>query len=194
MISSVLQLQQYTEALAAKFPIIAKEIRLTAGGLDNEELSTLPFTLPDSYLSQVMALNLYGVAIGFFMLWPTFDRKNILIEALIRANSDINELVNKIRSQDILVVGLYEVNYICVDADGLVFLIDTMSSPTPSVVEIASDFEVFLLLAGNSHEISERYEGDPSASAAEMKKCCVSFSCGHEQIEFWEKVAMEMAS
>jgi hypothetical protein len=194
MILTVHQLQQYTEELAAKAPVIRDEVRLTSGGIDNQQLIALPFALPGSYASQATTLNLYGVAIGFFALWPTFDRKSNLTEALIRANSDDSEVIRRIRAQGMLVVGREEANWICVDYDGVVWRVDTMTSPTPALTEIAPSYEAFLLLAGNMHELSERHEGHPVACATEMRECCRRLGCSPTHIEFWETMARVMAS
>ena len=157
-------------------------------------MALLPVLLPVSYVRQATMLNLYGVSIGFFALWPTFDRKSNLVDALTVANLANDEVVRNIRSREMLIVGRQEANWICIDVNGLVFRIDITSCPEPTFSLIARDFEVFLLLIGNLHEISEQNEGNPVAGAEEMRKCCIALSCDHVQYGFWERMAMDMSS
>ncbi len=69
-----------------------------------------------------------------------------------------------------------------------------MRSPTVERQSIASDFEKFLLLAGNLHEIGRKFSGDALEGVTKMVECCEQFGCTTDQMAFWKSRAAILVS
>jgi hypothetical protein len=103
------------------------------------------------------------------------------------------------QQKGLIAVARQEANIICVGALGgafqdVVFLLDVMTSPIIKVVEIANDFEIFILLACNLCAIADEYEDDPGLGVEKMELCCVHFKCSDTEKLFWKSRALEMLS
>jgi hypothetical protein len=190
MLNSLTELEAWTRKLGEQVPALAHEIVLSDGGLSSDDLKSvekaLNVRLPESYGRVACAKGLYGVSIGYFGLWPTFDSGEDLRRSLIRANTEG-------ACADLVWVARQEANPICIrtagNADeGAVFRIDRMSSPEPRCDRIADSFEQFLLLAGNLQLLTT----EPVESATDaMKEVCRRLSLPAVNAEFWLARARE---
>ena len=70
--------------------------------------------------------------------------------------------------------------------------VDVMSSMDRHVTAIAPDFEAFVLLAGNLHEISFLNEESPDEAISQMATCCRRFRCNAAQGAFWREMVEAM--
>ncbi|MEO6145650.1 MAG: hypothetical protein ABIT70_01105 [Sulfuriferula sp.] len=192
MILNLSDLKDYADALAKRVPGIAHRVTIKEPGISADDLSKFlaGMCLPPIYVRCISALNLFGVAIGYFSVWPGSIKAGNMVEALLRANQGDYLGAHEARESTLVVVAQEESNLICVgqadsDLPDTVYLLDVMRSPKIERMEVAPDFEKFLLLAGNLHDIGRKYEGNISAGMAEMLDCCQHFACTNNQISFW---------
>jgi hypothetical protein len=201
MITNLNDLVAYTNGLAQKVPKIVDEVAIKSEGISENALVALAqrVALPPMYLRCIHDVGVFGVSLGYFALWPTFNRNGDLVESLLKANSGHASGEMAAREAGLLIVGRQEANLICVGSkDGeqsdVVFLLDVMSSSTVEMINIAQNFEIFLLLAGNLHALSFSQGESPSDAVAEMIQCCTHFNCTDEQSRFWQDAIMELVS
>lgn len=201
MITNLDELVAYTNELARAVPQISKEVAIRSEGLPLDALASLEreLDMPPAYLHCIRKLGVYGVSIGYFALWPTFSRNEGLVESLVAANSVHSNGQVIVREKGLLIVGRHEANLICVGEKGggqsdKVFYVDLMSSPVMTVQDIAPSFDVFMLLAGNLHELSFSFPGVLSSAIFEMSQCCSHFSCSEDQAFFWKQMTAELVS
>lgn len=192
MLADIDHLVAYAESLTTDLAGLSSEFRLGDGGLSTQAIDALrdDFHLPPVYLRCLRELSLFGVSLGYFSLWPTADRKGDFVTSF-RSGNEGNPM-----GDNRLIVGMYEANPICVgvrgDVEDTVFFVDDMSSPDRRVTSIAPDFEAFVLLAGNLHEISFLHEDSSDEAISQMEACCRKFRCNAAQGEFWREMAEVM--
>lgn len=201
MINNLNDLVAYTDALAQKVPQIAEEVAIKREGVSKDSLDALAggLALPPLYVRCIREVGVFGVSLGYFALWPTFNSNGNLIESLLKANSGVASGELAARNANLLIVGRQEANLICIGSaeskrPDAVMLLDIMSSPAIKFVNIAENFEVFLLLAGNLHAISFSHQESPVDALAEMDQCCVHFNCNGEQSTFWRRSITELVA
>ena len=191
MIETLHDLTSYTAALAARVPGIAERVKIESPGLSVEAVSSLSaLGLPPAYARCLVALDLFGVAVGHFAMWPGSVSAGSMPAALLGVNQGDQEHVQEARKGKLLVVAQEEANLVCVgqsDAEvpDTVYLLDVMRSSSVHRYCIADDFEKFLLLAGNLHEIGREFHDDTVGGIAKMVDCCHHFGCAVGQIVFW---------
>lgn len=201
MINNLNDLVAYTNGLAQKVPRIADEIAIKREGVPEDFLEDFArgITLPPVYVRCIREVGIFGVSLGYFALWPTFNRSGNLIESLLKANSGSTSGELVARNENLLIVGRQEANLVCIGSaeskqPDVVMLLDVMSSSTVGITNIAKNFEVFLLLAGNLHAISFSHRESPSSALSEMARCCAHFNCTDEQSTFWMRAIMELVT
>jgi len=201
MIKNLNELVAYTNGLAKKVPQIADEVAIKPEGVSKDALDILArgIALPPLYVRCIRELGVFGVSLGYFALWPTFNRNGSLVESLLKANSGSTSGEIAARNAGLLIVGRQEANLICVGSveskqPDVVVLLDVMSSPAVESANIAENFEVFLLLAGNLHAISFSHQESPSNALSEMNLCCAHFNCTDEQSTFWKHAVTELVA
>lgn len=201
MIKSLNDLVAYTNRLANRIPQIADEVAVKPQGLSKDALDTLArsLALPSMYIRCIQEVGVFGVSLGYFALWPTFNRSGDMVESLLSANSGSTAGEVAAREAHLLVVGRQEANPVCVGSalsnrPDVVVLLDVMSSPIVESANISENFEVFLLLAGNLHEISFSHEESASNALDAINRCCAYFNCTDEQSDFWRRAVVELVS
>jgi len=201
MINNLNDLVAYTNGLAKKAPQIADEIAIKREGVSEDSPDALArgIALPPLYVRCIREVGVFGVSLGYFALWPTFNRSGNLIESLLKANSGSTSGELVARNESLLIVGRQEANLICVGSSesklpDVVILLDVMSSPTVVSTNIAENFEVFLLLAGNLHAISFSHRESAPNALSEMDRCCTHFNCTDEQSTFWKHAITELVA
>lgn len=195
MLENLEDLKNYTDALAKRMPSIAQRVRINEPGLSVDDLSRLSMLgLPPIYARCISMLSLFGVAIGYFSMWPGPIKSGNMVDALLHANQSDYLGAQEARNANLLVIAQEEANLVCVgrldsNAPDAVYLLDVMRSPTVGRQGVAPDFERFLLLAGNLHEIGREYSGDAKVGVTKMVECCQHFGCTADQIAFWSSRA-----
>jgi hypothetical protein len=199
MLKSLADLVAWTYRLAERVPELAAEIVLSDGGLSQDELhsieNSLGIHLPGTYRNMAGTKKLYGVSLGYFDLWPTYDSSEDLRGALVRANHEQGTQNGSASHRGLICVARQEANPICVRATGFVdedavFRIDQMSAPNLGCERIAGNFEQFLLLAGNLQFLTvEPVEGGSVTDA--MTEVCRHLSLTVPETAFWVARAEE---
>lgn len=181
MIKNLNDLIMFTTSLAQDYSSkLASQIKLESPGRQEKEinqlLKNLPF-IPDNYLSLIKQVNLLGVSIGYFNLWPASFTKESLTDSIILANTDSsNPFLDYYQEKKLIEVASYEADKICLikrnspnNKEGKVFLIDITSTPNISETEIADSFLQLLLLAGNLGEVNRLYPDSLQKGIIEFK-------------------------
>lgn len=201
MLLELRDLKDYADALAKRLPRIAQRVTIREPGTSEDELSVLDeaIKLPPIYKRCICKFNFFGVSIGYFSTWPGSIKAGNMIEALRNANQGGDLRAIATTESPYVIVAQEEANLICVGRSDssnpdTVYLLDVMRSTKIEQLDVAPDFEKFLLLAGNLHDISFKYEGDASAGMAMMLECCLHFGCTDSQIAFWNSRAEMMLS
>ena len=199
MLQDLSDVQNYTKRVASTAPDLAAEIILNAIGVSEDDLARLAdkIGLPPIYRSCAAAWNLYGVSIGYFGLWPDFGTKSELVSALLEVNQNSGEAAALAHSRGLVIVAREEANWICVgnalsDHPDVVFYMSTMASLERKLTEIANNFDHFVILAANLHDIA--YSGWLSFEDGieAMSNCCAAVGCNRSQAEFWGRKASEL--
>jgi len=191
MIENLDDLKGYADALAKRVPSIAGRVKINEPGLSADDLSRLSaLNLPPIYERCVSMFSLFGIAVGYFSMWPGSIKTGHMVEALLQANAGNYSGAQEARNACLLVVAQEEANLVCVTrANGndpdVVYLLDVMRSPTIERQSLAPNFEKFLLLAGNLHDIGRKCSGDAKEGIAKMVECCQYFGCTADQAAFW---------
>jgi hypothetical protein len=200
MLRNLNELRDYTHTIASKAPAIARRVVLDGPGISDDELARLEsLQLPANYVYCIRTLRLLGVVIGYFSLWPGSARAVSLSDALLHANQGDSAAAQLSTTRGFVVVAQEEANPVCVsrssgNAPDGVFLVDVMSSPNFRIYEIATNFEQFLLLAGNLYRIGRQREASAPDGIREMTDCCAAFACNGEQTKFWASKAEMLLS
>lgn len=197
MLTNFDELKNYTEELAKQFPRIASTLLIGGKGLTTSEADML--NLPPVYKRCICDLGLFGVSIGYFSLWPGSIRDNDMIDSIRQANTGDEHGKTDASNLNLLIVGKEEANLICIGAvnsscPDVVYLLDIMRSDRVEKKDIAPNFESFLLLAGNLHEISCKFEDEVDVGIDKMLECCDYFHCSAAQKAFWKSRAEVMLS
>ena len=88
MIENLSDLKNYAEALAKRAPSIAGRVKISEPGLSADDLSRLSaLDLPPIYERCVSMFGLFGIAVGYFSMWPGSIRAGHLVEALLQSNT-----------------------------------------------------------------------------------------------------------
>jgi hypothetical protein len=191
MILNLYDLRDYADALAKRVPRIAHRVLIDEPGISADNILHLSaLRLPPIYASCIQRFNLFGVAIGYFSLWPGSIKAGNMINALIHANQENHPAVQQARRSGLVLVAQEEANLVCVGQSDSnhpdrVYMLDVMRSSATERQSVAQDFEKFLLLAGNLHEIGHRYSDNAEEGMVKMVECCVHFGCVEEQMAFW---------
>jgi len=198
MIENLNDLKNYTDARARRTPGIAAHVELHEPGIGADALSRLSaLNLPPVYERCLRTFNLFGISLGYFSLWPDSIRSGNMSEALLQAAAGNFRGAHEATHAGLLIVAQEESNLVCVARSNdikpdTVTLLDVMRSPTVERHCIATDFEKFLLLAGNLNDIGLRYEEDASQGMDQMDQCCRYFGCTTEQSAYWLSKAEEL--
>lgn len=195
IIKTIEDVRRYTDNLSQKIPSIFNEIAVInkTDELSPEVINKLH--LPPIYVSLATKNRFAGVSIGPFALWPSFSKKP-LNQSLIEENLE-DSFAKKFSDYSLISVARYEANPICIAStmskvSDHVFLLDNTSSSELKLKYIASNFEIFLLLAANAYRISDEFEENIKKGKEEMLKCCELLECSTEQTEFWKDRAIEL--
>lgn len=199
MLKDLNDVQSYTERLASTLPDLAAEIVLRPNGVSENDLARVAreIGLPPIYRACANAWGLYGVSLGFFALWPSFERDGDLIAALVKANRNNEAPAALAYSRSLVIVGREEANWICVGSAGtehedIVYYLNTMVSPEWTIGEIAGNFDKFLILAANVHEIAHSGSVGIFDGEAAIARYCNSLGCNERQSEFWKGKISEL--
>lgn len=200
MISNLDGLIKYSENMAAKFPVIASEIRLCSPGYSDDLLvevgNKVPY-LPDSYFSVVKQIQIVGVSIGQLNLWPVPYGKKDFVASLIEANTSSDNPYLKFYDDNNLVeVARFEANIVCLGRKGShisdqVYLVDISSGPNPVLQKLANSYEQLLIVAGNLHDISMNYEDDEDAGVSEFQSRLTQLSVDKDSANIWNELLKE---
>ncbi|MHA6194718.1 hypothetical protein ACX3YG_10145 [Pseudomonas wadenswilerensis] len=197
MIETMSELVAYTKKEAELFPSLASRIEIKPRGEAGFRLEDIPNVFPDSYLKYVNGFSFFKVSIGPFNLWPSMVVEEGMSNSLISANSMVEHWSDFLNSRFLCLVASFDADFICVgmrgsEIEGGVFLVDITSSPKWRVVDVASGFEFFLLLAANLMRLCDEHDGDVAEVLSEMDKVTRKFNCTEAQSSFWRSVAKEL--
>lgn len=200
MISNIDGLIKYSENMAAKFPVIASEIRLCSPGYSDYLLVDLgnkvPY-LPDSYFSVVKHIQIVGVSIGQLNLWPVPYGKKDFVASLLEANTSSDNPYLKFYDDNNLVeVARLEANIVCLGRKGSqicdqVYLVDISSGPNPVLHKLANSYEQLLIIAGNLHDISMTYENDEDVGVSEFQSRLTQLGVDKDSTNMWKEMLEE---
>ncbi|WP_233238270.1 hypothetical protein [Bordetella sp. LUAb4] len=195
ILTSIAEVRNYMLELSRNLPGSGERFSLVANRTELLSEVVQELKLPSKYLSIAQKNRILGISIGFFDLSPSLS-SNSLEDSLLDGNGS-DSLVKMFGDNSLVAVACCESNPICVassvsDHPDVVYFLDTMSGPQWNVCEIADDFEKFILLAANLHQISFDFEGDLVGGRDEMAKCCVLNSCSPKQAAFWDQQAVMM--
>ncbi|MGH9267329.1 MAG: hypothetical protein ACRD0D_04045 [Acidimicrobiales bacterium] len=162
VISTLEELQSYTEQRAAKSPAIASRVLLRSPGLSADEASRLGRDLPglpSTYLDCAERFALETVELGMVALRPRSLGGDGLLERLVLANGSANPVAEFLRGQDLYEVASWETDPIGVVRDdstsgrsGQVVWVDVTSDPSFIVSPLAPDFATFMVMAGRLYQ------------------------------------------
>ncbi len=161
MISTLDELQRYTEERAERSPAIASRVLLRSPGLGAEDAARLARDLPglpQSYLDVAQRFALASVELGMAGLRPRDLGGDGLADRLVVANGPDNPVVGFLRDNDLYEVASWETDPIAVVREGAerrpgeVVWVDITSAPSYSVSPLAADFATFMLLAGRIYQ------------------------------------------
>lgn len=197
MISNLDGLIKYSESVAAKFPVIASEIRLCSPGYSDDLLvdvgNKVPY-LPDSYFSVVKQIKIVGVSIGQLNLWPVPYGKKNFVASLVEANTNSdNPYLKFYDDNDLVEVARLEANIVCLgrkgsQISGQVYLVDISSGPNPVLQKLANSYEQLLIVAGNLHDISMTYEDDEDAGVSEFQSRLTQLCVDEDNANIWNEL------
>jgi hypothetical protein len=200
MISNLDELIKYSENVAAKFPVIASEIRLCSPGYSDDLLAEVgnevPY-LPDSYFSVVKKIQIVGVSIGQLNLWPVPYGKKDFVASLVEANtSSDNPYLQFYKENSLVEVARLEANIVCLGRKGAqisdqVYLVDICSGPNPVLQKLANSYEQLLIVAGNLHDISMTYEDDEDAGVSKFQSRLTQLGVEVDSANIWNELLEE---
>ena len=203
MLKDLDDVRTYTENLASAFPNLAEEIVFRRNGVSAQDLDSLrgEIGIPPMYSACASAWQLHGISLGFFALWPGFQRKSGLVTALrdINVNHNADASVIAVHSKNSVIVAREEADWICVGNINSkypdnVFYADFIESSAWVLIDISSNFKNFILLAANLHKIAYSNSGDISAVNREMNDICEALGCNRGQTDFWLGKLSELIS
>ncbi|NWB95773.1 hypothetical protein HX882_07730 [Pseudomonas gingeri] len=193
MLTTVEEAQEYINTWCNGFPAIRGQIELLTPSDDKVLTKLVELGLPHTYLKIAKKINLHGISIGPFSLWPEFSETDNLPDSIIAATQDNVVGINLIREKNLIIVARAESDFIAIHkAQETVSHIDISSSRKFSIIEIAPNFEVFFMLAANLFKIAQELEGDTEEGTSEIIKCTNYFKCTNEQSVFWKDMAIVM--
>lgn len=200
MINDLDGLIKYSEKMAAKFPVIASEIKLCSPGCSRNYLSALRADgqyFPDDYLVLLERVQVLGVSIGQLNLWPVPYGRRELLSVLIEANrSPENPWLKFYDDNEIVEVGRWEANIICLGRKGSgdkgkVYFLDINSGLKLNLRPMADSFEQLMILAGNMHEVSMDYEAEPESGVQEFSLRLVKLGVKTDASALWLELLNE---
>lgn len=187
----------YTSEVSTRVPEIPEGVRVVAEERILPEAVVSSLSLPASYVRVAENYRLEGVSIGYFSLWPS-GLARPLSESLIEENSR-QSIISRFHNKSLVAVASYEANPICVVTagareEGEVVVVDIATSPVWREKSIASDLEIFLLLAANIYKITDEFADDPAHGLREVGNFCAEFRCSSQQTIFWNTAAHVLLS
>ncbi|WP_027709949.1 hypothetical protein [Zooshikella ganghwensis] len=200
MITNLDELVSFLENIAAKFPIIASEIKLCSPGYSDEILVKLrqkaPY-LPDSYFDVIKKVKIAGISIGQLNLWPVPYGKKDFVTSIIEANtSSDNPFLDFYRDKNLVEVARLEANIICLSSkssktSGYAYLVDISSGPNLILKMLANSFEQLLIIAGNLYDISLSYENNEEVGMNEFKTRLAQLGVDSNTSATWQELLEE---
>lgn len=191
VISTLEELQTYTEQRAAKSPAIATRVLLRSPGLSADETVKLVRQLPGvprAYLDCARRFALETVELGAFALRPRSFGGVGLLERLVLANGPANPVVEFLRARDLYEVASLETDPIGVVRDdsvaarsGEVVWVDITSDPSFIVWRLAPDFSTFMIMAGRLYEARH--------ADASVEEILDGMAVDAQQAESWRALA-----
>ncbi|GFM58479.1 hypothetical protein PSCICF_46570 [Pseudomonas cichorii] len=200
MINDLGELVAYSEQMALKFPTIAAEIRLCKPGISNRALVHLiegvPY-LPESYLSVIREVRIFGVSIGRLNLWPVSFDKDDLVMSLIEVNGSVsNPWLDFYNANSVVEVARIGANIICLGRkfggdEGGVYFFDVSSGPAVALKKVADSFEQLLVVAGNMHDVVMSCEGRENNGRKELMSRLRRIGVDDELFGVWSSLLGE---
>lgn len=205
MITDISALKAHTIRMGEKLPALESEIVLKSPGIGQSDCARLKssiLNLPESYLKCVQSLNVNGVLIGYFHLWPRGTKNVDLVDGLVKINSpENNPLWNFLKESGLFEVAAWEAEPICVASnkstyeEGTILKI-SIAQPFPKVELLAQNFEAFLLIAGNLDAIRDEYSrsGNMGEARAKFDLCLTRFGLPNEALATWKNIGSVVLS
>ena len=180
MIRTLDDLIAYTQQLADNLPELRDSIVIKRPGCSPDAIVRLKAALagiPQSYLDVVSAIDLNGIAIGYFQLSPGSGKD--FVDKLVRCNTaTANPAADRFHSDGVYQVASWEADPIGVAYHAGPFGVGqvvkyNVANPKQKPNLLADNFEHFLLLAVNLDAIRDKYadSDDPSQAIAEFQRC-----------------------
>ncbi len=200
-IATLDDLIDYCEKEAEKLPDCVDEVLLKRAGLPWPRVAAVSrvHALPEVYESVIRTLDIFGVSIGYFALWPCSSRDRDLADAILESNEDTAPPTLVARQRGLIIVGADEADLVAVgtrdsDTPDKVFRIEFCTAPGVRVSEVAPNFLVFMMLAGNLHALTVSDDATAEVAAGEMASRCQELGCSAEQAAFWILRSRHLAS
>jgi hypothetical protein len=137
-----------------------------------KEINEQLYFLPNTYLNVIKNIDITGACIGYFNLSPSSLKQEGIVQQILEAKEDPffpNEFIEKHRLHQ---VGFNNTDLIYVTSgtdqfkEGEVLFVeegyDIYNPQDSQIHKIARDFEQFLIIAGNMHQIREEINEDES--------------------------------
>ncbi|WP_339453360.1 SMI1/KNR4 family protein [Pseudomonas sp. JAI120] len=200
MINDLGGLIKYSEKIAARFSVIASEIKLCSPGYSKNYLSSLREDgqhFPDDYLVLLERVQVLGVSIGQLNLWPVPYGRRELSSVLIEANrSPENPWLTFYNDNEIVEVARWEANIICLGRkdssnNGKVYFLDISSGHKLSLRPMADSFEQLIIVASNLHEVSIDYEEEPESGVQAFSLRLVTLGIKADSSALWLELLNE---
>jgi hypothetical protein len=197
MIKSISDLEKYTQKIAAKYPEEAEEIILKSPGISKEEEQIILKNIPQIsavYLNCAKRLDLIGVKLGYFFLWPAPRTEFNLSKTIIEANAEHNPFKKILKENGLVQVALWEADPIVVaNADSKygedrVFKINT-GSPKSNLQNLANNFEDFLIIIGNLDETAQTSEEHNEEEVNEFLEKVKYLIKDEDTLKTWQTIA-----
>jgi hypothetical protein len=168
MISSLEDVMQFTRALAIALPEQRSRIVVSPPGIEDkqvEELTDMLPGIPESYVACVRNVDLHRKVLGYFCLWPEEgdDEEGDLVSSLAASNlSDENPYLELMRRRSLYHVGSFESSplFISVGAGTNGHVVVVLDPEKPEALELANNFQEFLVRAANLAQINASELGE----------------------------------
>lgn len=197
MINTLEDLKKYSLKVAETYPEDAESILISSPGISEVEVRLLTeifSNISNVYLDCIKELNLSGIEVGSFSLYPEAYKGETIIEKLRDAFSTKNPHYSFLQNNNLIQVGFWDVDPILVAnsnsnfGSDKVFTLDH-DNPDQSPYELANNFKDFLLIIGNLDEIAFDQEQEGQDLVNEFMRRLSYFIENAEGNERWRVIA-----
>lgn len=199
MLKDIRDLQLYMCRSRNEIAAIRERRLLCSPGCSEAECARLDEVLPGlpgSYVRCIRAFDLRLFEIGYFLMRPRFGKGGIVEKLILTNTSESNPMLPFLRSYGLYEVAAWEADPVCVAtdkspfADGAVLWV-TLPEPRSQISPLASNFELFMIIAGNLDLVRDRNSRaiDNSAAHVEFREALRGLNVSGNEAIAWGKIA-----